>query len=219
VRYTDFSFTIVTENIVQDTPLYVKLIKGKVSHILSEDAARRLFCVYDELEELFSRVGFTHTISYLAVQDDETLVFITIKKKYSNNGRQVVGAIWEMEINNNVTKKYITFEIDRKTLWRINQYSKVLSNALFYWWWHSNEIELRYTRTSSYQLLSLKDTCKVALLKNATEGCFISKEILSLYPPMIQQFLQGWPGMYMIKHGHDLPRTEPRDNGKDSDFL
>jgi hypothetical protein len=143
---------------------------------------------------------------------------VDITKKYDTKG-QAVSAQWELEVDNITTKNYTTFKIDRKTLWRIDQYEKVLDNALFYWWFRTNEIELRHTKPVLHELISLKDTCKIVLLRNAATNSFISKEVLDLYPPLIQQFLRGWSGEYKIKYGYDLPVTEPHDSGKDNDFL
>ena len=218
VRNTDFSFTIVTNNVAQGTALYVRLNKNNVSQLLTSDAARTLFDAYSDLEDLFSRLCYTHIVSYLAIRDDETPVSIVITKNYDGNGT-VSCVKWKLCIRHEPTDTYTDFSIDRKSLWRINLYDKVLSNALFYWWWKVNEAELRLNSPLLRCLYSLKDICKHTLLKTALKGEFISQEILSLYPSTIQTYLRTWPGKYEILYGHDLARREPHDSGHDSDFM
>jgi hypothetical protein len=214
---TDFKFAIITKNVLQGTRLYVRLTENNTSQLLTSDAARHLFNAYHGMEDLFSRLCYTHAVSYLVVRDDETPVYIQIIKQYNKNNAPI-GVKWTLRIIHEPTNTTTQYHIDRKSLWRINLYCKVLDNSLFYWWWRVNEAYTRHTRLFLHCLWTLKDSCKITLLKNAKKGKFISKEILAVFPSAIQKYLQGWSGKYEIQYGHDLNVKEPYDSGHDNDF-
>ena len=197
---TDYSFTIVTSNIIQGTEIYIKLSDGIKTTILDNESCKTLFNIYQEFMLVYSRVSFTKLFSY-SVTDTDTLIDINVNR---TNIQDNTEHKWEVVFTDSVTNEQTIFNINRTFLWQLGLHAVLLNNAVTHWWWKINEATARFNRCNWPRVESLKKISQIVILKYSPKSAFVHPCVLCLLPPMIQQFMKSWGGEYKITYEEEM---------------
>jgi hypothetical protein len=189
----EYSCSIQTENIVQNTPLMVGLhhIDGK-SKILKYPVARALFTAYDGMRDHFQRMLYDGTVVYTCYESESKIVGVAVKKRKFKNGSPTQRR-WRLHFFDMKTNKLTWMPLQRQDLLVMFNRADTLRRLYIHWEVQQERIARHVQMCVVPEAnMSLLESSKRALLKYTKPGKFMSEEDFKKLPKQMQEYLTRW---------------------------